>query len=196
MALHVLHHDDGVVHHQTDGEDDGQQGEEVDGEAEGLHQEDPADQRYRDCHHRDQHRPEGAEEEKDDDHDDQKGVAEGLQHLMDGAGDVFGGVIGDVRLEAGGEVAFDGGHLDPNLFYDVQGVGVGEGPYPYEYRGLAGKADLGVVVLGPQHHVGDLAQPDDGPVLFPYHQLPEFIHSGEVGVGGQVDLDVGPLAPS
>ena len=108
MALHVLHHHDGVVDHQTDREDDGQKGEQVDGEPEGLHQEDAADQRHRDRHHRHQDRAEGAEEEEDDDHDDQQRVAEGLEHLADGVGDVVGGVIGDAGLEPDRQVALDG----------------------------------------------------------------------------------------
>jgi len=53
MAFNILHHDNGVVHHQTNGEDDGQQGQQVDGEPEGLHEKDSANQGQGDGHHRD-----------------------------------------------------------------------------------------------------------------------------------------------
>ena len=129
-----------------------------------------ADQRHRDRHHRDQHRAEGAEEEEDDDHHDQQRVAEGLEHLLDGVVDVVGGVVGDAGLQTGREVALDRRHLGPHPLDDVEGVGVGEGPDPHEDRGLPGEADLGVVVLGAQHHVGDVAQPHDGAVLLAHHQ--------------------------
>ena len=62
MALDVLHHDDGVIHHQSDREHDGQQGQQVDGEAEREHQEDGANERNRDGHDRDEHRAHRARE--------------------------------------------------------------------------------------------------------------------------------------
>ncbi len=156
MPLDVLHHDDGVIHHQPDGKDDGQQGQQVDGEAEDLHQKDGADQRHGNGHHRDEHRAEGAEKEKDDDHDDEQGVAQGLEHLVDGILDIIGGVVGDPGLHAGGQLLLDGCHLGPHPADDIQGVGVGQRPDTHEYRGLTGKMDLGVIILGPQDHLGDI----------------------------------------
>src|SRR3990172_1160703 len=133
VAFHVLHHHDGVVDHQPDRENDGQQGEQVHGEPEGLHQEDAADQRHRDRHHRDEDRTEGAQEQEDDDHDDHQRVAEGLEHLPDGARDVLRGVIGDAGLEADGKVTPDRFHLGPYRLDDVEGVRVGERPDPHEH---------------------------------------------------------------
>jgi hypothetical protein len=196
VTRHVLHHHDGVVHHEADGEDDRQQGEEVDGEPEGLHQEDAADKRYRDRHHRDEHRAERAEEEEDDDHDDQQGVAQGLEHFANGAVDIFGGVVGHTRLQAGRQVVLDRRHFRANALEHVDGVGVGQGPDPHEHGGLAREADLGVVVLGAERHVGDLPQAHDGAVLLAHRQAPELFHGAQVGVGGQVDLDERALAPA
>ena len=72
VALDVLHHHDGVVHHQSDREHDRQQGQQVDGEAGDQHQEHRADQRNRNRDDRDQHRAERAEEQEDDDDDDEQ----------------------------------------------------------------------------------------------------------------------------
>ncbi len=41
VAVHVLHHHDGIVHHQADGQNHGQQGEQVNGKAQHQHQEAP-----------------------------------------------------------------------------------------------------------------------------------------------------------
>jgi len=117
-----------------------------------------------------------------------------LQHLAHRIGDVAGRVVGDARLEAGGEVALDPRHLPAHQLDHVQGVGVGQGPDPHEDRGLSGEAHLGVVVLGPQHHVGDLAQPHDAGAGAFQRQFAELLHGAQVGVGCQVDLDVTPLA--
>jgi hypothetical protein len=73
MALDVLDHDDGVVHHQPDGQHDGEQREQVQREAERLHQEDAADQGHRDGDDRHQRRADRTEEQEDhEDHDQQR----------------------------------------------------------------------------------------------------------------------------
>ena len=72
MALDVLHHDDGVVHHQSDRKHDGQQGQQVDGETGREHQEDGANQRNRNGHDRDEHRAHRSEEQENDDDDDEQ----------------------------------------------------------------------------------------------------------------------------
>ncbi len=122
-------------------------------------------------HDRYQYRAQGAEEEEDDDHDDEQRVAERLEHFVDGVGDVVGGVVGDAGLESGRQVALDGIHLRPHPLDDVEGVRVRERPDPHEHRGLPGKVDLRVVILGAQHHIGDVAQADDGAVLLAHHQF-------------------------
>ena len=196
VALDVFQHDDGVVDHEADREDDRQQGEEVHGEPECLHQEDAADQGQRDRHHRDQNRAEGADEEENDDHDDEQRVAERLEHLPDGVRDVVGGVVRHAGLESARQAAPDRFHLRPHPLDHVEGVGVRERPDPHEGRGLPGKVDFGVVILRPERHVGDVAQPDDGPVPLAHHQAPELADRAEIGVGGEVDLDEFPLAPA
>ena len=133
---------------------------------------------------------------KDDDHDDHQRIAQGFEHLPYGIGDVVGGIIGDAGLEPDRQVPLDGRHLRLYPFDDVDGIGVGERPDPDPDRGLAGIADVGIVVFGPQHHVGDVADPDDGPVLLAHHQPLELLDRAQVRVGGQVDLDECPLAPA
>src|SRR5690606_28287082 len=166
VTLDVLDHDDGVVHHDADREHDGQEREQVDGESENLHQEHRADERDGDGHGRHHHGAEGAEEEEDHDHHDEQRLDQGGIHLVDGALDVGGAVVGDAGGQAGRQVAFQRLHLRLGELDDVERVGVGQHEYAHEHGGLAGEADLRVVVLGAEHHVGDVGQADHGTVLF------------------------------
>ena len=49
----------------------------------------------------------------------------------------------------------------------VERVGGRQHPDAHERRGLAVEADVLLVVLGAEHDVGDLAEPDDDAVLLP-----------------------------
>ncbi|KAF5049797.1 hypothetical protein DSECCO2_436140 [anaerobic digester metagenome] len=189
VPLHVLDHDDGVVDHESHGQDHGQQRQQVHGEAEDLHEKDRADEGQGDGDDRDGHGPEGPYEEEDDDDDDEQRVAQGLQHLMDGAVDVLRGVVGHPPLHARGQGLLDGLHFLAHELDDIDGVGVGQGPDADEHGRLAREAHLRAVVLGAQGHVGDVAESDDGAVFGADGQALEFLGGAQIRVGGEVDLD-------
>ena len=73
-------------------------------------------------------------------------------------------------------------------------LALGSGQIPIKTAVCPEIVHLGVVVLGPQHYVGDFLQPDDGVVLLLHRQALELIDRAQVGVGGQIDLDVRTLA--
>ena len=54
MPLHILHHDDGIIHDKPHCKNDGQQGEKVHAESADYHDEGSADQRDRNGDHRDE----------------------------------------------------------------------------------------------------------------------------------------------
>jgi len=85
VALAVLDHDNGVVHHQADRKHNGQECEQVHCEPEYLHQEYRADERHRDGDHGDEDCAQRAQEEEDDHHDNQHRLGQGGDHLFDGA---------------------------------------------------------------------------------------------------------------
>ena len=145
--------------------------------------------RERDGDHRNDGRTHRTKEEKDDNDDDQERLAQGLDHLFDGVFDVGGAVIGDAGGEAVGQLLADRLHFRPHPLDHVQRVGVGQGPDAHEHRRLSGKSHLGVVILGPEHHLAHILDADDGALVFPDHQLFEIVHRPHVGVGGQIDLD-------
>jgi hypothetical protein len=140
-----------------------------------------------------QHGSQRAEEEEDDHHDDEQGLGQRVLHLVHGVLDVVGSVVGDDRGDLLGDLLLQVAHLDPNAPNHIQRVGVGQRPHADEDRGLSREIDGGVVVLGAQHDVGHIAQADHGAVLLAHHQLLKLAHRGQVGVGGEIDLDQGSL---
>ena len=118
MALHVLHDDDRVIHHEADRQHDGEEGEEIDGEPEEGHDEGRPDQGNRDGDHRNDHRAERSEEQEDHEDDDGEGLGEGLEDLLDRVADVVGGVVGDLHRHPGGEELLEIGDGLPNALAD------------------------------------------------------------------------------
>ena len=165
VALDVLDHHDRVVHHEPDREHDREQRQQVHREPEDLHQEHRADERDRDGHDRHEHRAQRAEEQEDDDDDDEQRLAERPLHLVDGVPDVGGGVVGDARLDLLRDLLLQRVHLGADALDDVERVRVRERPDADEDRGLPAEVHRRVVVLGAEHHVGDVAEPDDRAVL-------------------------------
>ncbi|MCY1285977.1 hypothetical protein D9M70_349350 [compost metagenome] len=187
VAVDVLHHDDGVVHHQADGEHHRQQRQQVDRVAHRLHEEQHADHRQRDGHHRDQHRAEGAEEQEDHDYDDQHRLAEGLHHLVDGGLDEARGVVGDGDLEVRRQLFFQLGHLRPHFPDHVQRVGTRRALDGDVHRGdaveradrvVAGRAQFHARHVAHQHAaVADGLQRDGGEGLGGF-QVGGGVHAG------------------
>ena len=70
MVLDRLDHDDGVVHHDADGQHQAEERQVVDRVPEGVHGDERADQGDRHGQHRDQGRPPVLEEHEDDDGDE------------------------------------------------------------------------------------------------------------------------------
>ena len=69
----VFQHDDGVVHHESDGEHRAQQRQRVDGVAQRRHDQEGGDDRHRNGHRGNERGPHRAEEREDDDqHHDQR----------------------------------------------------------------------------------------------------------------------------
>ncbi len=193
MPLHVLDDDDRVVHDETDGQHDAEKRQKVDREPGHQHQEDGADERNGDRDDRDEHRPEGAEEEEDDEDDDQERDRQGLQDLADRVLDVGGRVVRDPDLHADGQLRPDVGDRVAHVLDHGEGVGGRQHPDPHERGGLPVEPDIGLVVLGAEHHVGDLAQPHDDALVFLDHELAELLGGLEVGVGDEVDRHHGPV---
>ena len=77
--MDVLQHDDGVVHHEPDGQHEGKQGDQVHGETECRQGDEGRDEAHRDRDNRYRHGPDRAQEHEDD---------QAHQHGRDGDGAV------------------------------------------------------------------------------------------------------------
>src|SRR2546426_383399 len=75
----------------------------------------------------------------------------------------------------------------------VKRVGGGENPYTHERSRLSVEANVLLVVLRPQYHIGNLAQSNYYSFILLDHQLAKFVGSAQIGVGDQVHRDHGTL---
>ena len=91
----ALHHHDGIVHHDANRQHDREQGREIDGESERRHGGEGADDghRHRGCRY--QHRAPVLQEQENDDENEDRGLVQGLVHLVDGLFDEPRGVERD-----------------------------------------------------------------------------------------------------
>ena len=108
-------------------------------------------------------------------HDDEQRLDQGVEDVVDRGVDVFGAVVGDAALQAGGQFLLDLLHLRPDALDDVDRVGVGQHEDAHENRALAGEAHLRVVILRAEDHVGDVAQPNERSVFLPHDQILEIL---------------------
>ena len=127
----------------------------------------------------DDHGAHGGEEQENHGRHDQQGLDEGGYDLADRAVHVPRGVIDDPRVQALGQLRLDrreriahvpdhreqvgaGRHLDPDV----------DGALPVEGHGR-------VIVFRAEGDLGHVAQPDDGPVDLPDHQVAELLDACE-----------------
>jgi len=68
----------------------------------------------------------------------------------------------------------------------VERVGVRKHPDAHERRRLSVEADIVLVAFSAEHHVGDLAEPDDDAVLLLNDELAKLFRRAQIGVGDQI----------
>ena len=83
MPVDVLQHDDGVIHHEPDGQHESQQRQRVDRDTRDIHDGKGGDERNRDGDHRDDRRPEGVQEQEDDENDQARRLHDCREHILD-----------------------------------------------------------------------------------------------------------------
>ena len=100
VVLHRLHHHDGIVHDQSDGQHQSEQRQSVDGEAEHREHDKRSDQRNRDRKQRNQGGAPALQEYEDHDDDEDYGLSQGLVNLVDAFTDGQCGVQSDVVVQS------------------------------------------------------------------------------------------------
>ena len=97
-ALDVFQHDDGVIHHQADGQDQRQQGQHVDGKIHHPETNKGTDHRHRNSHRRDQSGAQVAKKGKDHRDHQHHGNPQGDQHLANRRPDKQGFIRVDIQM--------------------------------------------------------------------------------------------------
>ena len=131
---------------------------------------------------------ERAEEQEDHDHHDEQRVDQRFYDFVNGVIDVGGGVVGHLGLHAGRQFLFDLLQFHANSLDHIDRVRVRQNPDAHEDRFLPGEANFGVVIFRAENDVGDVAQPNECPLVLPHDELLELIGGVQIGVRGQVHL--------
>ena len=98
-----------------------------------------------------------------------------MEDVLDGGVDISRAVVSDAALHSRRQLALDLLHLDAGTFDDVDRVGVWQNENAHEDGALPGETDLGVVIFGAKHDVGDVAQPDEGSAGFANDEILEIL---------------------
>ena len=123
IAGHVLHHHDGVINHQGNGEHDGEEVDRVGGIAEHVEDGEDANERDRYGDGRDDGCPPVLQEEEHHRHDKHQGDGEGPQDLLDIRAHEVRRVVDDGVFHPLREFARHAGHGLLHLRGDGEGVG-------------------------------------------------------------------------
>ncbi|MNS52390.1 hypothetical protein D3C72_851030 [compost metagenome] len=165
VPLDVLHHHDGVVHHDTDRQYQAEQRQGVEREAKQMHHGKGTDQRYR---HSDQWNDRGApglqEQDHHQHHEDQR-FEEGVNHRLDGAAHEDRRVIDDAEVHAFGEVLLQFGHFRPHFVGDFDGVGTRTLEDRDRHRRLVVQQRTQGVLAGTQFNASDVLEASDFTVV-------------------------------
>ena len=157
VAVDVLHHHDRVVDHQADAEHQRQQRQQVDRIAERQQRDHHADQRQRNGDDRNDGRADVADEQEDDDDDDDRRRDQRLGHFVDRGADELGRIVGDGRVEPGGQPRLDAGNHAADAVDHGQRVGLGRAVDADEHRLQPVEGRGRIRVLRPEFDRGDPA---------------------------------------
>ncbi len=181
--MYVFEHNDGVVHHEADGEHKGQEGHQIHGEAERLQDDERGDQTHRHGHRRNDCRTGRAEEEIDHRHHEHDRDAQGLIDLVDRRLDEHGVVVVDAEIHTLGQGLLQLRDLGMDLAGDVDLVGLGLLDDAHADHGLTIAAELVSPVGRGDLDLGHLAEPNQMPVVT------TFEHEAREILGGLVVAD-------
>ena len=187
MPFDILHHDDCIVHHETDRQHDGQQCEKVDRKAGQHHEEHRSHKRNGDGDHGDDHRAQGSHEQEDHDNHNEKRFRKRLEHIVDCAFDIDRGVIRDADLHSGRQATLDLRERFAHRPHHVEGIGVRQRPYSHEGGLLAAEAHVIVVRFRAQNNIGYVPQSNDGTAFLTDHQIAKLFGGLQVGVRHEIN---------
>src|SRR5450631_3922765 len=122
MADDVLQHDDGVIHHEADGENQRHHGNVVEAEVEQVHHREGADDGEGQGHGGN-HGGREVPQEQEDHHDHQgQGGRHGELNVVKGLANILGTVAANGKVYAGRHLRLEGGQQALDVVGDLDGV--------------------------------------------------------------------------
>ena len=194
--VHVLDLDDGVVHHDADGEHDGEQRQHVDRCAEEGHHHEGRRDGDRDRHHGHDGGAPVAQEDQDDEDHQRHAFHEGVQHAVDGGADELALVIGDLGRGAGRKRGLELLQLLAHAIDDGERVGGRLAHDAHADGGLARLVEFEARILRPDLDSGDLAEAHEIAALVGDDHLRELLGRGEAGIGLDGEFALRGLDPA
>ena len=164
IPLDILHHHDGVVDHDADGEHEAEEREIVEGEAQGLQEGEGADQGDRDGDNRDDRSAPGLQEQQHDDDHKARRLVDRLEHLIHRFGDELRRIVDDPVFHPRGEGFRQLGHGRFEAMGCVERIGAGLLEDSQRHGGAAVEIAVDAIVLGRELDPRDVAQPRHPPV--------------------------------
>ena len=191
MPLHVFDHDDGVVHHEADGEHEAEQADRVDGEAHCQQERQRSDQRDGDGDGRNERRAPVLQEDEDNTDHQGQCLEQRDDDLLDRRRHEERGVVGNLVGDIVGKALRQDFHLGPDLIGHVERIGVGELIHREECGWLSVQFAEPAVVLGPELYPGDILERDHGAVRLGHEDdVLELRNRVETPLGGKRVLEL------
>jgi hypothetical protein len=123
VPLDVLHHHDGVVHHDADRQHQPEQAQRIDRETEHVQHREGTDHRHRHGQQRNDRSAPRLQEQDHDQHHQHDGFEQRVDHRFDGRAHELRRVVGDAVFQAFGHVLVELFHRLANVGRDVERVG-------------------------------------------------------------------------
>jgi hypothetical protein len=196
VSVGVLKHDDGIIHHDADGDGQCEQGEVVDRVAERRHDREGRDDRGGNGKGRDDGRPQVAQEEEDDHHHQQRRLDQRALRGGDRPLDEDRLVVRFQQGHAGGQQRADARQRCLDRLRDIDGVGLGLGNHAEADGGRAVEAEERAVVGRTELDPPDVAQLGEHAALARDHQVGELVRRPQFAERAHRELALLRLDPA
>ena len=184
VVLHSLHHHDGVIHHQADGQHQPEEGQSVDGEAQQGEDRKGADEGNGHGNHGNERGAPVLQEDVDHEDHQQHGLRQGPEDLLDALHDRQGGVHSYGGLQVSGIPLLQVLDLLLHRIAHRQGVGARRLEEGDDAGGLAVEAADLLVAHGAQLDPGHVPEADHGAIrIGADHDLGELFRVLEAALG-------------
>ena len=194
VRLDGLDHNDGIIHHQTDGQHHAEKRQGIDGKSQHREERKGADEGNRNGDERNEGRPPTLKENKHHNDDEHHGLEQGLDDFLNAVGDGERGVEGDRVLEPCGKLLRLLLKEFPHLLHGIHRIRAGQLVDGDDGSILALEAPANIVNLAPEFNTGDILDPHNRSVwIGANNDVFKFLDRCEASRGGDCEGENLPL---